>query len=506
MNEIKVLQIGSEDLSSNISLPTFVKYNYINPDQVKTADDMADIKGTDIVFLTSTPNETGRELLERFALPYRLFVTEQVEPDEETKDILGRKMAQNIKSGELEDFLDKEAGYFFPHPYGEKYSFRDLEISRDFKGKIVWNGFGCVMLSGSFGTEMRQAAYFKLLIPIEPFQVLDFWPEYKKSGNVDMEMNVTFFTSGYPDQIEKRLVFNEEQMKDIVHIENGNRHCMLFVSFNARGNGTIRLIALHDRYSRGRFGHFLIGGKRKVTEEREEIFSYYEPGNLKPPLIVFFSGYKTQEGFEGLRLMRKTGAPFLLIAEARLEGGGFYMGSRKFEIELENIIRKRMKELNFTKNQVIMAGISMGTTGAMYYGAEIRPHSVFLGKPLANLGDIAVNEYINRPGGFATSIDVLRYHEGGISEADAEKLNERFWNKFDSADLSGTRFVVAYMKEDDYDSRAYRNLVEKAYAKNITVFGKGLCGRHNDDTAGIVQWFVDMLFKCLKEDFDREDL
>lgn len=45
----------------------------------------------------------------------------------------------------------------------------------------------------------------------------------------------------------------------------------------------------------------------------------------KPPLNVYFSGYRPAEGFEGYFMMNKMNAPFILIGDPRLEGGSFYL-------------------------------------------------------------------------------------------------------------------------------------------------------------------------------------
>lgn len=44
---------------------------------------------------------------------------------------------------------------------------------------------------------------------------------------------------------------------------------------------------------------------------------------MKPPLNVYFSGYRTAEGFEGYYMMKRMNAPFLLIGDPRVEGGSF---------------------------------------------------------------------------------------------------------------------------------------------------------------------------------------
>ena len=145
----------------------------------------------------------------------------------------------------------------------------------------------------------------------------------------------------------------------------------------------------------------------------------------------------------------------------------------------------------------------MGTYGTLYYGCDIRPHAMILGKPLASIGDVAANETLHRPGGFPTSLDVLKYLCGDTDKVAVQQLNDRFWKKFDATDWSDSKFVVSYMIEDDYDRNAYEQLISHLQSEGVQVYGKGLHGRHNDATGGIVNWFVSQFKKVLREDFDR---
>ena len=201
--------------------------------------------------------------------------------------------------------------------------------------------------------------------------------------------------------------------------------------------------------------------------------------------------------------MREMGCPFLLIAEPRLEGGGFYMGSIEYEYMYIKMIQKHMKELGFRSDQVIFSGLSMGTYGALYYGCDIRPHAILLGKPLASIGNVTANEKYSRPGGFPTSLDVLRYQCGALDKGAVKALNVRFWRKFKAADWGNTKFAISYMIEDDYDSDAYQMLISHIQSEGAQVYGKGLHGRHNDNTGGIVNWFLDQYATILAEDFGR---
>ena len=209
------------------------------------------------------------------------------------------------------------------------------------------------------------------------------------------------------------------------------------------------------------------------------------------------------EGFEGFNMMRRMGAPFILIAEGRLEGGAFYLGDEEYENFIVSGIQDCLNQLGFDSSQLILSGLSMGTFGALYYGCKLRPHALLLGKPLASLGDMANNERISRPGGFPTSLDVLVKNYGNMSQKAIDALNHRFWDLFDTTDWSHTKFIISYMLEDDYDSTAYDQIISHIKDVGVEIIGKGIHGRHNDDTYSIVSWFINQYNETLKEDFNR---
>ena len=335
-------------------------------------------------------------------------------------------------------------------------------------------------------------------------QSLDLWIEYRKNKNVNIIIRIVSYVRRGIAQISNQWEFNDEDLENVIQIQGGETDDVLFVTLSARGQGALEVIALHSRYSRGKHGYFLPGGERYVSSEREEAFCYFDPGDLKPPLNVYFSGYKTKEGFEGYYMMKGMESPFLLLSEPRLEGGGFYMGTPEYERLFVDMIKKYMKELGFNSEQVILSGLSMGTFGAMYYACDIRPHAVIVGKPLASIGNVAANEKYLRPGGFPTALDVLCHQCGSLDESAVEKLNKKFWVKFDAADWGNSKFIVSYMLEDDYDTNAYHMLLSHLKSEGVQIFGKGIHGRHNDNTNAIVNWFVTQYKKTLREDFGRK--
>lgn len=498
MAKIQILQLGNEDWNEIYTLPEGVTLDY--------AEEFTEPpeKAYDLFFLDRNLLEEEIRQVYRSAKAYTLFVTSKVDVRGRMEWLCRSRRAQHLPRADIQRFLTEESRYFFPKPYGEKFALRDVAVAHGFSGKVKWNGNQNILLEGDFGEKFRQAAYWRYNNPLPKGEAADFWLEYDKDPSVEIVLEVTIFATGTASVVLERLELSEKDLEQVVRLESSKGNGTLFFSVKAKGRGRLWLTGLHKRLSRGKHGYFLPGGERYVTSSREEAFCYFDPGDLKPPLNVYFSGYKTLEGFEGYFMVKALGCPFLLIAEPRLEGGSFYMGSDEYEQIYVNMIRKHMKELGFTPDQVILSGLSMGTFGALYYGCDIRPHAMIVGKPLASIGNVAANEKHLRPGGFPTSLDILRFQCGGSGEECVQRLNEKFWNKFEKTDWGSSKFVVAYMIEDDYDADAYLSMLSHLQSDGVQAYGKGIHGRHNDDTTGIINWFLNQYKKILREDFGRK--
>lgn len=502
MKTVRVLQLGAEDFSKSIQVSDVAEW-YYEPDFAELPE-----KDFDVAVLDREVGEEEFAYLIRFLRAYCLFVTETVPltKGKLTHQLFVRKMGRRLSAEKLGAFLKENLPDYFSGSYGEKYRPQELSLAQGFKGKVAWRGFEGVDLEGDYGNELTQIAFWRYNLPITGRQTIEFWLEYAKDDTVEISLEIVIVRFGYgtdPD-LQDVHTFSEKDMEDIVYVENkSDRSAFIFASLKAKGRGHLSVISLHDRHSRRGKGNFVPGGKRAVTSEREEVFYYFDPGNLKPPLNVYFSGYRTQEGFEGYNMMREMEHPFLLITDARLEGGSIYIGSKEYEDTIERVIRKHMKMLGFRNTQVILSGLSMGSFGALYYGCRIRPNTILLGKPLASLGDIADKGRLNNSGGSHFWLDVLHKAYGSLSQDAVSRLNDRFWNAFDHTDWSGTRFAAAYMIEDDLDGNAYANLQSHLRDAGVRIYGKGLHGRHNDNTPGIVIWFKNQYREIIRNDFER---
>ena len=93
---------------------------------------------------------------------------------------------------------------------------------------------------------------------------------------------------------------------------------------------------------------------------RDDIAYYFNPGDLKPPLNVYFSGAREAEGFEAYFLFKGLKAPMLLFTDMRLNIGQFYDDEDNFfEQEIIKTIKSKLNELGFDESQLLVNGISM---------------------------------------------------------------------------------------------------------------------------------------------------
>jgi accessory secretory protein Asp2 len=500
--EVKVLQLGEVNYETLYELPEYLVWNYEDFD----TEDESDNTQYDVCIVDRRITADETVYLRKHVRAYSLFVLSDIDQDANLATLMKSRAGSVIKRDELQRFLSREARNYYSKFYGEKFSMENFVVSRGFSGSVCYEGHRGVILSGDFGDEFTQIGFFRNNIPVFENQAIDFFLEYEKSNDVELQLEIDMLDRSDSYEIRERIIFDEEKLSslDECMLDNHGGEVLAFISIKARGNGVLNLIALHDRWSRRGIGTFLPGAKRLVTKDREEVFIYFEPGDLKPPLNVYFSGYKTREGFEGYGILRNFGSPFVLVSDQRLKGGDFYIGSEEYEHKIYDEIENILNQLSFTSDDLVMSGISMGSTGAIYYGAMFEPHSIIAGKPVFNLGTVALKERIDRPGIFPTSLDVLKKNTLKPLPDAIDELNEKMWNKFDDANWGNTTFVVSYMLDDDYDVKAYSNMLEHVDSNHVKIYGRGLSGRHNDNTAGIVEWFVSEYKKIMERDYLRK--
>ena len=514
---LQVIQIGGVDWRESFSVPASVKWTFRTaecpeqPGEDEIREALSEKsngrrkrpRSYDAVIVDGIIDPAHIEFLLSLGAAYVYFFTERAGSREVIDELVRRKFASPVREQEIKSFIQLLPIKYFNGQEGSKLKPAYIIPASRLESSLVTDGNRSVVIEGNFGKTMKAALFWKYNIMIRKDLPTELWLEYSKSEGVEIEFMVRLFREGALCEPLWSKSYSEEDLQMPLLIAD-NRGGYLCCELLAKGRGRLEVGNLHFRKSRLSAGTFLAGGERHVFPGGEEFISYFDPGDLKPPLNVYFSGYRTAEGFEGYFIMKRMGAPFLLIGDPRLEGGGFYLGSPDYEQGIADLIRGTLETLGFDNRQLVMSGLSMGTFGAAYYACDLLPHAVIIGKPLMSIGNVAANEKRIRPGGFPTSLDVLRSAEGGIDEGHIQKLNRRFWQRFDVADFSATKFVISYMYQDDYDTTGYPDILRHLSGRRVALIGKGLEGRHNDNTSGVVSWFMSRYHSLMKEDFGRE--
>lgn len=492
MDAIKVLQIGGKDKEDLVKDTYILEWHYMNKEQLVVQEHY------DVVFIEDQLDDQILDLIDPYVDAYHVFMNDHYKLYYKNHDFSKRKCAQFYRDAELPQIIKKLPVHYFNGQEGYAVDLEEIHIS--YQGSVCIEGKSSLVLSGNFHNE--EVISLRRGFPIKKDQPMEVWIEYEKSKEIKLSVKAYEILEGSVAHIVKKWDFDQHDLKKALYFTssyNGSINLMIY----AEGSGQIKIGDIHIRRSRQGAGAFLVGGHLHHDRFREEFMSYFDPGNLKPPLNVYFSGYRTAEGFEGYYMMKSLKHPFLLIGDPRLEGGRFYMGSDYYEEKILKVINNALEICGFDHTQLILSGLSMGSFGALYYSAQLSPHSVIVGKPLVNIGSVASNETLFRPGGFPTSFDVLKGYAHALSKQAVNALDQKFWQVFDEAPFHGTKFVISYMKQDDYDRHAFTELCSHTQGKDVMIYGKGIEGRHNDNTSAIVKWFVSQYKYILKEDFEE---
>lgn len=500
MSKITLVQVGKNDLSEKYSMPDNVQWLVIEPENL--SERIAQLNAEEkkqhrrlqfnMAFITDMDEKTDLMALDNFVAAYTVFYTDGIDAQTESQSyFFKKKMAKVILDKDMDEFMSNLGYKFFSGQYGDTAATNigNYVINPSYKGEYKIEGGKYLVLDDDFGDDYYPIISNAYNVAGNKDIKLEFWIEYIKDPGVEIKLEFSRPANWYLDNELETWSIDGNNLNRPVILEGENNDKAMSLSIYIKGKGRIRLGNVHQRFSRINQGFFLNGGERIVDENRDELFYLFDPGDMKPPLNIYFSGYKSAEGFEGYFMLKKMKSPFILVTDTRLEGGSFYLGSKTLENGLVKAIREKLDWLGFTEKQLVLSGLSMGTFGAMYYGLTLEPHAIILGKPLLGVGDIALNGRLHRPNAFDTALDVMLARVGANNREAAEKLNDIFWDKFANASLKNTTIYATYMKEDDYDPKAFYNLTHKA-EKIEKVIGHGYTGRHNDDSPSIVRWFL----------------
>lgn len=502
---MNVLQLGPSDWSVNYAIPKDVKWEYNAYPRLIKEEKPHHYTVVIITGATQLSDEDWAKL-QWLSDPYTvLYVPEAKEQISLAGQTYLRLQLAKPINEEPQALINTLPSKYYFGQSGMRISPQSLMLNDRYVQEMQFHDEGHLILNVDTKEEWRSLGNYRPSLYVDPNRVIKFWLEHQNTDDLHLRLRAFYSPLGGDGDPAKSFILDmdtsDEQDLPLEPLEVGR---LTNVQLEARGQGVLILGNLHLRWSRRGVGHYIVGGDRLVDPQtREEVGVYFNPGDLKPPLNVYFSGARELEGFEAYPLFRSVHAPSLLFTDPRLEVGQFYTGAKISELIKEKIMT-HLKELGFTKDQLVMNGISMGTYPALKYGAELSAHAIIVSKPITNLGYVALRGRLHRPDEFDTIFDIDSQLTKKLSIADLNMIDQTFWEDFTECDLTNTKLFIAYMKDDDYDNLAYHDLSNNRAVKKARQFiYKGFPGRHNDDPE-VVSWFVSRLKELMQNDFGRK--
>lgn len=461
------------------------------------------VNNSSSLFLLSNEAMSHLDQLALEQLPSNQIFYEELDGASESEvKLLMLKGAQKVSLVDGGEEFSNFIKHNYVKPWGTSVDNSMVDINLNFNGAVTKKGSSMYVIEGQFGEAYQQVMLWKnkwnasgkvnFYVEMSHFDEVEFfWRVYYKN---DLGGNTLNFKDFYTDQLSAGQI----------QFELGQSEFPVNFGLFLKGQGRVCVGDIHIRYGLTGDNFLAMGGRRLVQSNgmHEELGYYFNAGDLKPPLNVYFSGFRPSEGYEGRWMMGSLGSPFILVYDPRLIGGSFYRGE-ELEDDLIDVILKKLYQLGFSKQDLVLSGLSMGTYASFYYGAKLEPHAIVVGKPLANIGGLAVNSRIFSPYDWDLAMDTIIHLKNQLTARAASELDEEFWQVFEKADFSKTTFIIAHMLQDtDRPFKRIFNYLKKAYP-TAKVLHKGLAGRHNDDTAGVTSWFYKQYQQLLIADFDR---
>lgn len=522
MAKLTILQIGHVNWADTVTIPSHVRWHYVSPDELE-ATVVPRLDG-----LTVEPLEQEKHpllsmqfnsiLITSLVSEYLLTpLMDTVEAHAvfhdnvsglipmQKRGFFRRKVVKPLgKEGSYQEKVDYLILNLFSEQYGDRLEVGDIDVIPGFKGKISYNGHVHIQFEGDFGGDFAPLFTYRYNI-MSLSMATEIWQEYIKEGQCDVRLEVSCLRKGSLGTVDKVIVLSEEDMQEPYVLSPDDAIGNYSVTVYAKGEGKLCFGPLHKRFSRMGLGKFILGGETKSDHLRQEFNYYFNPGDMKPPLSVYFAGFRNAEGFEGFYMMKRFKGPFMLFSDPRIDGGYFYLGTESYERQIRQAIQEALDYLGFDNTQLILSGISMGSFGALYNAAHFKPHAVVVSKPFTNIGKTVEGLKLKRPDDFETSADMIRNIIGASDKSAIEAFKQRFWTTFNKAQFTNTTFAISYMIQDDYDDTATQELIDHLAKDDVLVYTKGYEGRHNDKNEAVIKWFVTQLGKIIENDFGRAD-
>lgn len=337
-----------------------------------------------------------------------------------------------------------------------------------------------VQLSGDFGKDFVQVGTLKTYPgDFIPGQENLIYFDYQRSEQAEVALCFVFYNNGNLQQMQ---MLQGKSIDQVTAIKAPAKYQDYQILVLAKGHGTLDMHNVHQRKSRHGLGYFLPGGQRDLTEDGQEVLSYFNRGGKKGPLVVLFAGTRLHvEGFEMMGPLADIGYPRLLFTDPRAQGGAFMVGNEDYEALVTKKIEQARQDLGLEKNEVIFVGYSMGSYPAMYYAGKIGASHLVLAKPIINLGTFtAQGEFAHRGQNYDWPLDVRYILTGRLDLAATKQLDGKLWPMLDQISWTNAAVSLFTMDQDHYDGQSLGELLAYLDDHHVNVHRLRQSGLHEE--------------------------
>lgn len=505
---MRVLQLGAENWADKYQVPNDIEWHFNDFPERQVVVNAKHNKNYDVVIITDSIDFDKEKWtsLQKKVYPYNVLILPEIKDklNDAGKYFLKCQVAEDIKE-DPQTLIDHLKTRYFFQQFGLRFFPQNIILNQEVVKEYSFQDSAHMQVRIYSPDKWSTIGTYKYKLGLIHDHITKLWLEAQKE-NIDLRLKLFIrnpATDGDPTEVKTINICDSKNEAEVpVPVSNINKN--MTVVLQAKGNGNLVIGVLHSRWSREGRGSIVTGGKRIVDLNRfEDIAYYFNPGDLKPPLNIYFSGANWSEAFQGLGLFRRVGAPALLFTDLRLEAGQYFDSPDHYMMEqIVKVIKETMEELHFDNSQIIVNGSSMGSYAALKIGAKLGAYMINVSKPIGSVGFVAGRTRLQRPDNYEAALDVAKRLTDS-NRISLEELNDEFWDEFNSSDLSNTRVFVAYKENDDYDN-AINKLKQSPAIQNAAQFSfKGFPGRHidgNDD----IEWFTSRIKQVLKDDFGRK--
>lgn len=259
-----------------------------------------------------------------------------------SQNILELKNAQFIEVGDIKALAKDLNQTFYSGQWGFKFTFDNIQFEPYFKGRIEQLGHNYIRFIDQNIQAYQKVANWGGPLGVAGNTLWEIRTEFKRQNpTTDVRLDVSMINP-YTNEIYYSQSFENDQLNEVLPLKVSEQGAYILVELFIKGNKVeLDVGQISLRKARDGRGTLLVGEKEMVDDQsmNEQLYYYFDPGDFKPPLVVYFSGFRLALGVEGANMMRALEAPALIFGEQRILGDLFTLAVKSLNRKLYELFK-----------------------------------------------------------------------------------------------------------------------------------------------------------------------